>query len=108
MNVILTPTKLKGDIIIPPSKSLSHRAIIAASLADGTSKISNIIYSDDILATIDAMRGLGAHIDTYENYLIPISIFLMISFTYWLIIHHLKKESRLFYLLEKKKKEIYE
>ena len=46
--------------------------------------------------------------NTYENYLIPISIFLMISFTYWLIIYHLKKEGRLFYLLEKKKKEIYE
>lgn len=46
--------------------------------------------------------------NTYENYLIPISIFLMISFTYWLIIHNIKKEGRLFYLLEKKKKEIYE
>lgn len=46
--------------------------------------------------------------NTYENYLIPISIFLMISCTYWLIIHHIKKEGRLFYLLEKKKKEIYE
>lgn len=46
--------------------------------------------------------------NTYENYLIPISIFLMISCTYWLIIHNIKKEGRLFYLLEKKKKEIYE
>lgn len=44
----------------------------------------------------------------YENWLIPISIFLMISCTYWLIIHYIKKESRLFHLLEKKKKEIYE
>lgn len=44
----------------------------------------------------------------YENWLIPISVLLMISCTYWLIIHHIKKEGRLFYLLEKKKKEIYE
>lgn len=44
----------------------------------------------------------------YENWLIPISVFLMISCTYWLIIHYIKKQSRLFHLLEKKKKEIYE
>lgn len=44
----------------------------------------------------------------YENWLIPISVFLMISYTYWLIIHYIKKRSRLFHLLEKKKKELYE
>jgi len=70
MNVIITPSKLKGDVIVPPSKSLSHRAIIAASLAEGRSRISNIIYSEDINATIDAMTSLGAHIEKYEDYLI--------------------------------------
>ena len=44
----------------------------------------------------------------YENWLIPFSVFLMISCTYWLIIHYIKKGSRLFHLLEKKKKELYE
>ena len=70
MNVIITPSKLKGSVVIPPSKSLSHRAIIAASLAEGRSKISNIIYSEDINATIDAMSSLGAHIEKHEDYLI--------------------------------------
>lgn len=70
MNVIITPNKLKGDVIIPPSKSLSHRAIIAASLAEGESKISNVLYSNDIKATINAMRACGAKIDEYEDYLI--------------------------------------
>ncbi len=70
MNVIITPNKLEGNVIVPPSKSLSHRAIIAASLADGCSKISNIIYSEDIIATINAMEGLGAHIEKYDDYLI--------------------------------------
>ena len=46
--------------------------------------------------------------DRYENWLLPISVFLMISCTYWLIIHYIKKRSRLFHLLEKKKKELYE
>lgn len=62
MNVIITPNKLCGDVIIPPSKSLSHRAIIAASLANGKSVISNVLYSKDIKATINAMRACGAQI----------------------------------------------
>ena len=69
MNVIIKPSKLSGDIIIPPSKSLSHRAIIAASLAEGKSTISNVLYSKDIKATIDAMRACGATITEYDNYL---------------------------------------
>lgn len=69
MNVIIKPHKLSGDVIIPPSKSLSHRAIIAASLAKGKSIISNVLYSKDILATIDAMRACGAEILEYKDYL---------------------------------------
>ena len=69
MNVTITPNKLSGDVIIPPSKSLSHRAIIAASLANGKSVISNVLYSKDIIATINAMRACGANIVEYDNYL---------------------------------------
>ena len=69
MNVRITPNKLEGEVIIPPSKSLSHRAIIAAGLASGKSIISNIVYSKDIKATIDAMRAVGANITEYDNYL---------------------------------------
>lgn len=43
----------------------------------------------------------------YVNWIIPIAVFLMVSCTYWLIIHYIQKESMMFYLLEKKKKEIY-
>jgi 3-phosphoshikimate 1-carboxyvinyltransferase len=59
MNVLITPGKLSGTVLIPPSKSESHRAIIAASLAKGKSVISNVSYSDDILATIGAMEKIG-------------------------------------------------
>lgn len=68
MNVTIKPTLLHGDIVIPPSKSLSHRAIIAACLAKGKSVISNILFSKDILATIDSMEALGAKITKYSNY----------------------------------------
>ena len=44
----LIPTKLKGKVSVPPSKSLAHRAIIAASLAKGISRIDHIEYSQDI------------------------------------------------------------
>ena len=70
MDVIITPNKLSGSVVIPPSKSLSHRAIIAASLAKGKSKISNVMYSNDIKATINAMRACGAKIVEYKYYLI--------------------------------------
>ncbi len=69
MNVIIKPHKLSGNVIIPPSKSLSHRAIIAAGLSCGKSIISNVLYSKDILATIDAMRACGAEIIEHEDYL---------------------------------------
>ncbi len=69
MNVIIKPSKLAGNIVIPPSKSLSHRAIIAASLAEGKSIISNVLFSNDILATIDAMRACGAVINKFDDYL---------------------------------------
>lgn len=63
------PRKLKGSISLPPSKSLAHRAIIAACLAKGKSRIMNIAYSKDIVATIEAMEALGAKIKRYDDYL---------------------------------------
>lgn len=63
MRARITPSKIdSGNITIPPSKSLAHRAIICACLAPGRSVISNIDYSVDIRATIEGMRHLGASI----------------------------------------------
>lgn len=63
------PSKLKGEVKIPPSKSMAHRAIICAALSDGLCIIENIDYSDDIIATIDAMNSLGAKIVKHKDYL---------------------------------------
>lgn len=60
MNVTITPTTLKGRVVIPPSKSQAHRYIIAAALAEGESVIKNVAYSQDIEATIRCMTELGA------------------------------------------------
>lgn len=53
---------MKGTITAPPSKSYSHRAVIAASLARGKSIIRNISECDDVKCTIDACCALGARI----------------------------------------------
>lgn len=63
------PSKLKGEVKIPPSKSMAHRAIICAALSDGLCIIENIDYSDDIIATIDAMNSLGAKIVKHKDYI---------------------------------------
>lgn len=63
MDIKITPKKLSGAVTVPPSKSVAHRMIIAAALADGVSVISNLYPSVDILATMDCMRELGAKVD---------------------------------------------
>ena len=67
---IIKAGKLIGEVTPPPSKSILHRYIIASSLAKGISKIENISYSNDIIATIEAMKKLGANIEERENYLL--------------------------------------
>ncbi len=67
MRAEILPSRLSGRITAPPSKSEAHRAIICACLADGVSHIDNIEYSNDILATVNCMRSLGAEIETLEN-----------------------------------------
>lgn len=59
-DLLIKPCKLKGTVKIPPSKSMAHRTIIAASLAKGNSVISNVELSDDIQATITGMESFGA------------------------------------------------
>ena len=56
--------KLKGTISLKGDKSISHRAIIVASISEGRSVIKNFLRSEDCLYTIDAFRKLGINIDT--------------------------------------------
>lgn len=67
MKQTIHPTKLSGTVQVPSSKSVNHRAIISASLATGTSKIENVFFSEDIHATIGAMRAIGATITIDET-----------------------------------------
>ena len=46
-------------IIIPGDKSLSIRWVLISSLSDGVSKAKNLLFSEDVLAAIEAIRKLG-------------------------------------------------
>lgn len=67
MRVKVTPSHVHGQVSIPCSKSMAHRAIICASLSKGKSVVSNISYSKDIEATINCMESLGAKITKQED-----------------------------------------
>ncbi len=60
MDMRIIPSKLEGTVNIPSSKSITHRMLICAGLADGVSIISGISFSKDIYATISAMQNIGA------------------------------------------------
>ncbi|MBO5702064.1 MAG: 3-phosphoshikimate 1-carboxyvinyltransferase [Clostridia bacterium] len=62
-SVKLSPSRLSGCVTAPPSKSISHRALICAALAEGVSVIKNLAFSQDILATIDTLRAIGTEIE---------------------------------------------
>ncbi len=57
---VLQPRALSGVLQAPPSKSCAHRALLAAALAPGQSILRNLELSQDIVATLGAIRALGA------------------------------------------------
>ena len=67
MDVQITPRRLSGVVTPPPSKSLAHRWILAASLAAGTSVIKNVSFSQDVEATLRCMEALGARWEAAED-----------------------------------------
>ncbi len=59
MIATFTPSCAKGTVCAPPSKSMAHRYLICAALANNTSTIKNIDFSQDVLATLDCISALG-------------------------------------------------
>ena len=60
-------SQIGGVVKAPPSKSYSHRAVILASLANGTSRLYDMLYSEDTLASIRVCETLGAQINRTED-----------------------------------------
>lgn len=68
MTAIIKPSLIKGTVSSPSSKSMGHRLLICAGLSEGKSRIDNILFSEDILATLDCLKAMGAEIEKGENY----------------------------------------
>ncbi len=60
-------SNLSGDINVPGDKSISHRALIIGSLVTGKVKIKNLLESDDVIATLEALKTLGIKINKNKN-----------------------------------------
>ncbi|MBE6645943.1 MAG: 3-phosphoshikimate 1-carboxyvinyltransferase [Ruminococcaceae bacterium] len=66
MTATFKPCILHGKIDAPPSKSMAHRYLIGAALSGEKCTLTGIDYNEDILASIDCLKALGANITT-EN-----------------------------------------
>lgn len=62
MNLLISPSRPTGTVAVPPSKSMAHRLLICAALADGESTVRGVELSEDIAATCDCLRAMGAQI----------------------------------------------
>lgn len=62
---------LRGEVTIPGDKSISHRAVMFGSLAEGITEVTNFLQGADCLSTIEAFRKMGIEIEnTPEKILI--------------------------------------
>jgi 3-phosphoshikimate 1-carboxyvinyltransferase len=58
--------RIETEISVPPDKSISHRAVLLASLSNGPCVIRNFLEGEDCRSTVQAMRQLGVFIETPE------------------------------------------
>jgi 3-phosphoshikimate 1-carboxyvinyltransferase len=67
MKVIEPRRAIEATVAVPGSKSLSHRALIVAALAQGESRIRNLLECEDVQYTLQALRDLGIDITEEEG-----------------------------------------
>ena len=65
--VIRPASRLRGELLLPGDKSISHRALMLATLAAGTSRISGAGDGADVRSTAAVCRALGASIERLED-----------------------------------------
>ncbi len=68
MNQLVTPAKrIEGEVVPPGDKSISHRAALLNSIADGTAHVSNFCVGDDRTSMLRCLRGLGVPIRPHDD-----------------------------------------
>ena len=63
MEFTKTKNPLRGEIIIPGDKSISHRAVMFGAISEGTTEITNFLQGQDCLSTISCFRKMGIEIE---------------------------------------------
>lgn len=58
---------LRGSVTVPGDKSISHRALMFSALAVGESRVEGLLEGEDVLATAEALRAMGARIRRDED-----------------------------------------
>ncbi len=54
---------LRGEIRAPGDKSISHRGVMLAAIADGPTRVTGLLEGEDVLATLEAFRAMGVRIE---------------------------------------------
>ncbi|MEG2295866.1 MAG: hypothetical protein RSB96_03890 [Oscillospiraceae bacterium] len=67
MKIRFSSTKLKGSVDAPPSKSMVHRAILCSAFCENPTTVFPVHLSKDCLATIGAIKSLGASVSVYAD-----------------------------------------
>ncbi len=70
MKCKIEKSKISGQIICPPNKSYTHRAIFLASIAGKNSRVENVLFSADTISTIETCRKFGAEIEIMDSSII--------------------------------------
>src|SRR5437764_13235715 len=61
--IVRSAKRLTGEIRLPGDKSISHRAVMLGSIAEGITRISNFATSADCASTMGCFRSLGVNIE---------------------------------------------
>lgn len=64
---IIKPGIMRGEVSAPPSKSISHRLLILAAISGKICEVHNLLLSEDIYITVNALKAMGYGLELREN-----------------------------------------
>jgi 3-phosphoshikimate 1-carboxyvinyltransferase len=62
VRILSDPAPLRGTVQLPGDKSISHRVVLFAAMAAGSSRLTGVLDSADVCSTVEAVRALGARV----------------------------------------------
>ncbi|MEA2131425.1 MAG: 3-phosphoshikimate 1-carboxyvinyltransferase [Solirubrobacteraceae bacterium] len=62
--------RLRGELVAPPDKSISHRAALLGAMSAEPVRISNYLRAEDTISTLEAMRAVGALVEEHDGHIV--------------------------------------